>query len=807
MLSRRTVRTAAAGALTAALTTGGLALVTVPADAGLIGNEINHNVSNDDFNQAEVAVAVQPNNPARVIAGLNPGGAPSLQAWISDDFMQPGSVVVRDVPTTVRLPAKEGGGTVTPNIGADPVVLADRGGTLWYVGLTRNQVTGRDCPPGTDARLCHIFINRVAAGTTEFQAQTTAIPSAAGVFQDKPAAAIDNWPQSSHHGRIYVVWSPLPSPGRIVLSMCDTRPGGAYTPARCDDPDNWSGSAVGSAPTEIQDPGFFGAVAAAPNGDVYIAWRNEPANAIEINRCRAAEDCTQSASWNEKATVRNLATVNGGPLLGCAIPPEPDNPRGYGNPFGLEAGPDGRLYVVFSDLRDNGTTTCTGSLTDRSVDSFIAVGQPTTTQFPNLQATVRLSDDAVSDRNDHFFPTLSVDASTGEVESSLYSSKADPNRGTVHVYYVRSVDGGLTYTSMQRISTEPSDFRSGSPDDYAGSDSAQGRFYAGWTDARTTNPDQELYMLTPPASLTITDALVTEGDSGTVNAAFTVALSGAMDTSASVHFATADGTANAPGDYATTAGSVTFTPGETTKTVTVAVNGDLVDEANETFFVNLATPTNAVIADGQGVGTIVDDERNGRFSCRAVGLRLGPGQTAVANPPESPCHDDDGTALGATVTASLLGVVTTSVTADGLEASTDQTPDDLEATAPAAGDKATATASATRVRLTTSSLAVDVGAAQVRAAVECAAGPDGMAPKLAGSATMAGLLVNGAPVTVTGHLDIHLAGVTLHLNHAITTSSSVTQRAVWLQPGPLSFAPDVVVGEAKASFTGNPCAQ
>ena len=38
------------------------------------------------------------------------------------------------------------------------------------------------------------------------------------------------------------------------------------------------------------------------------------------------------------------------------------------------------------------------------------------------------------------------------------------------------------------------------------------------------------------------------------------------------------------------------------------VNGDLLDEANETYFVNLTNPTNATIADGQGLGTITDDD-------------------------------------------------------------------------------------------------------------------------------------------------------------------------------------------------------
>src|SRR5205823_5536883 len=78
---------------------------------------------------------------------------------------------------------------------------------------------------------------------------------------------------------------------------------------------------------------------------------------------------------------------------------------------------------------------------------------------------------------------------------------------------------------------------------------------------------------------------------------------------ATVSYSTADGTALvADGDYQATSGTLTFNPGETTKAVTVLVNGDTKFEPDETFFVNLSAPTNAGIADGQGQGTIRNDD-------------------------------------------------------------------------------------------------------------------------------------------------------------------------------------------------------
>src|SRR6185436_11734195 len=75
-----------------------------------------------------------------------------------------------------------------------------------------------------------------------------------------------------------------------------------------------------------------------------------------------------------------------------------------------------------------------------------------------------------------------------------------------------------------------------------------------------------------------------------------------------VSYLTADGTAAAPADYAVGNGTVIFSPGTTTQPVTVVVNGDLIDEADETFFVNLPGAMNATIADNQGLGTITDDD-------------------------------------------------------------------------------------------------------------------------------------------------------------------------------------------------------
>jgi len=109
-------------------------------------------------------------------------------------------------------------------------------------------------------------------------------------------------------------------------------------------------------------------------------------------------------------------------------------------------------------------------------------------------------------------------------------------------------------------------------------------------------------------SVSIGDVALAEGNSGTTQFSFTVSLSAASTSTVTVPYATANGTATAGSDFAAASGTVTFAPGETQKTVTVDVLGDTTLEANETFLVNLGTPTNAALGDGQGQGTIQNDE-------------------------------------------------------------------------------------------------------------------------------------------------------------------------------------------------------
>jgi hypothetical protein len=180
---------------------------------------------------------------------------------------------------------------------------------------------------------------------------------------------------------------------------------------------------------------------------------------------------------------------------------------------------------------------------------------------------------------------------------------SDADTGTISEL-LGSADGTLTYAGAYAVGSSPAavvvgDFNGDGRPDAAAANGGSNTVSVLLNDGTWTPP--------PPA-LRIGDVTVTEGNTGTVAATFTVTLSATSAQTIAVAYATANGTATAGSDYQAANGTLTFVPGETSKTITVLVNGDRLPEPNETFFVNLSSPTNATLADGQGAGTIRDDE-------------------------------------------------------------------------------------------------------------------------------------------------------------------------------------------------------
>ncbi|HET9317751.1 MAG TPA: glycoside hydrolase family 44 protein [Vicinamibacteria bacterium] len=115
-----------------------------------------------------------------------------------------------------------------------------------------------------------------------------------------------------------------------------------------------------------------------------------------------------------------------------------------------------------------------------------------------------------------------------------------------------------------------------------------------------------------PGTVTLADVSVVEGNAGTVSAGFDVVRTGGAGTTATVSYATQNGTATAGTDYVAASGTLTFGPADTSLPVNVTVNGDTIDEANERFLLHLSAPNGVTITQPDGWATIVDDDGGSR---------------------------------------------------------------------------------------------------------------------------------------------------------------------------------------------------
>ncbi|MGQ0618861.1 MAG: Calx-beta domain-containing protein [Panacagrimonas sp.] len=304
--------------------------------------------------------------------------------------------------------------------------------------------------------------------------------------------------------------------------------------------------------------------------------------------------------------------------------------------------------------------TSNGSATAGS--DYTAVSQTVTWtngDIANKSVSVLISNDAVDEPNETVNLALSAasGASLGSPGTAVLTildndePGAAPSISVTDVAGAEGNEGATTFRFMVRLSAAASGpvsvrYQTADGSAVAGSDyNALGgtvNFVAGETTKvvsiavrgdRTVEPD-ETFLLNlsnpvgatiadgsgigtisnddaPPAlpSLRINDVSVTEGRARTTKiATFTVSLSAASSQTVTVNFATANGTAVAPGDYTPRSGTLSFAPGVTSRTLGVTVKGDSTREPNETYRVNLSGPANATIADGQGIGTIRNDD-------------------------------------------------------------------------------------------------------------------------------------------------------------------------------------------------------
>lgn len=212
-------------------------------------------------------------------------------------------------------------------------------------------------------------------------------------------------------------------------------------------------------------------------------------------------------------------------------------------------------------------------------------------------------------------------------------------------------------------------------------------------------------------NMTINDISLNEGHSGTRNFNFRVSLSNAYNQVVKFSYVTANGTATAGSDFANKTGTISFQPGQTSKTVTIAVYGDLTPETNESFFVNLFNPIKAVITDSQGRAIIKNDDGG----INPQGYRSGSGSGQSSGDQDNILQTWGARAL--TGNQSLIGTT--------LRPTTNKL-----VSAPAKNDVTGSAANSSRLALTVAPLTVDLKASRVNSSTSVRSTPIADSQKL-----------------------------------------------------------------------------
>ncbi len=244
-----------------------------------------------------------------------------------------------------------------------------------------------------------------------------------------------------------------------------------------------------------------------------------------------------------------------------------------------------------------------GDFTGDGIPDLVTAGISTVSVLP------RLGEGTFAPPIEHYantFGMTTVAAADFNGDGNLDVVTSDPAAGTVRVFLGLG-DGTLAppidhAAGSSLVAVAVGDFNGDGRPDVAAANAGSNTVSVLLNDGAW--PDEN----TPSPWLQVRDLTVTEANTGTRAAVFTVTLSEPHSEAVTVVYATGNGTATADSDYQAASGMLIIPAGQTTGTITVLVNGDRLGEPNESFFVNLSSPTNAFILDGQAVGSIMDDE-------------------------------------------------------------------------------------------------------------------------------------------------------------------------------------------------------
>jgi hypothetical protein len=383
------------------------------------------------------------------------------------------------------------------------------------------------------------------------------------------------------------------------------------------DPNDTSGTGASKVQfTAAQGQTYYIVVDGSDLGHFVLNWRmNLPANHLYINDITVTEgnSGTTNATFSIVLSTPNTqtVTVNAIPYNGSATSPADYTSGGI------------RLSFAPGETSKTFNVPVKGDLLDEINETFyVILSSPVNASIGRARGLGTITDDDA-------VPSISIDnVSIGEGNSgqrtAVFRLKlSSPSGQVVRVNAASSVGSATAGNDYVALAPTQIAFNTGSLYAYArvliNGDlltEANETFFVNLSSPQnaTIADNQALGTIlnddSPPALL-INDVQITEGNSGTKSMTFTVTLSKPSGQTVTVNYASANGTATAGNDYIAKSGTLSFTSGQTSKTVSIVINGDVVIEGNETLFVFLSGAVNASIGRARGIGTINNDDSSG----------------------------------------------------------------------------------------------------------------------------------------------------------------------------------------------------
>lgn len=413
----------------------------------------NVDVSNECGPQSETYITVNTSKAKNLAGGSNEIFRLPMRAYASFDGGS--SWTGADAP----LPPAKGANGI--DFGSDPSLVFDTQGNLFYSYIV--VFFGR----GNGVNGTELAVAKSIDGGKSFPAATFfSFSSGSDHFNDKPMITADRNPRSPFRDSIYVAWDAASggSSGGGIRVAASRDHGATFSVTRADDPSG-PGKSIGAVP-------FVG-----PNGELYVAWNDYAANAIMFNR-----SIDGGATWGTPIVLssKTLPFDIGIPAIsfrGALLYPSCEADRSGGKH-------NGRLYCTWMDLTTQGLTDIFASFSDDG--ARWSVPEPVT--------------DLLGFGVDRFYPWLSVDPASGDVNISFYDTRNDITgaRYMTDVYFTQSTDGGMSWrqpnTRVSSISSNEHNCNGVIPcsaidygnqyGDYTGLVSYNGVSHPIWTDSR-----------------------------------------------------------------------------------------------------------------------------------------------------------------------------------------------------------------------------------------------------------------------------------------------------------------------------------